>query len=338
MPLISRVGRKKLQVRFVFWGIAGVLWIGVMIHLFPIWWMFTTSIKTPEEIFTLPPTLWPKKIDFFAYRLIFQGIGFGMGGLKYPIWVYVKNSFIITGGYIFLHVPVTALAAYANSKLQRPKIARMLFLFFIGTLMVPGELTIISRYLLLYNFPFALKKSLPIPFTNLSLPSLNMVNTYYALIVPGMFGAFHFLLFKGFFDTIPDSIIHAARVDGASELSIFRRIILPMSTPIFAVVGYFAFTAIWNNFMGPLILLKSERLYPLSLALYRFQQSIEGQGGMGGVPTAEIVELGVPIELARALSWNGLMVISFIESLPVFIMFIIFREYIMKGIRLRGLK
>ena len=97
-----------------------------------------------------------------------------------------------------------------------------------------------------------------IPFTNLRFPSYNFINTYWAVILPAMFSAFNILLFKGFFDGIPNELINAARLDGASELSIFGRIILPLSKPVFAVVSYFTFSGAFNTFMWPLIVLKEK--------------------------------------------------------------------------------
>ncbi len=137
-------------------------------------------------------------------------------------------------------------------------------------------------------------------------------------------------MFKGFFDTIPSELINAARLDGASELSIFARIILPMSRPIFAVIAYFSFTTAWNQFMWPLIVLRDYRKEPLTLMLYRLQTvyAFIGEEQLEGVGHNDIPPMG----------WNLLMAISLLEAIPILIVFIIFREQLMKGIKLRGFK
>ncbi len=149
-------------------------------------------------------------------------------------------------------LPITSFAAYANSKLQTGPLARWSFLFFIGTLMMPAALTLIPNYLLTRNFPFALPDA-PSFFGSDTLvwPNVRIWDTPWAVIMPIVFQAFNFLLFKGFFDTIPNSMIQAARVDGGSEFNIFRRIVLPMSMPVFAVAIWLRSAAPGTSSCGP---------------------------------------------------------------------------------------
>jgi len=336
MPLISQIGRKKFHVRTLLIAITTILWIGVALHLFPVWWMIKTSITPTWEVFELPSRLWPSKPTLVCYKLIYYfdraWLDSGSMSVRYPLYVYIKNSCIMSFGTMALQIPITALAAYALSKLYSARLSRIMFIFFIGTMFIPFSVRIIPNYLILRHFPFPTLNIPEIPFTDKKFPSYNFLNTYWAVILPAAYSGFNLLLLKGFFDGIPDSIIHAARIDGASELGIFRRIILPLSKAVFAVVAYFSFSAAWNQFMWPLAVLKDNKLFPLSVLLYQMQYYLSQ-----GTATRPVNE-DLQAAMEAGLSINGLMAISIIESIPVFIAFIIFREQLMKGIKLRGFK
>ena len=189
----------------------------------------------------------------------------------------------------------------------------------------------IPLFLLLRYFPFAFKSIPNIPFTDIPFPHHNFLNTYWAVLLPALFRGFSFLLFKGHFDTIPGSLINAARLDGASETRIFSRIVLPLSKPVFAVVAYFTFSAAWNQFMWPLVVLTKEKMYPFSVYMYRLQSWVSSYGGEAGA--LRNIDLKIP-----PMDMNATMAAAIIQSIPVFIAFIIFREQLMKGIKLRGFK
>jgi len=333
MPLISKVGRDKLGVRALIIGITIFLWVGIFLHLFPVWWMWTTSVKMSAEIYKFPPTLWPKRPTFACYKLIFrisQEVG-TLSFIQYPVYVYFKNSLIMTGGIMLTQIPICALVAYALSKMHSPRWSRIIFLYCIGVMFVPSQISLIPSYLILRHFPFPTKHIPKIPFTNISFPYYNFLNSYWAVILPGMYSAFNVLLFKGFFDGIPDELINAARLDGASELGILRRIILPVSKPVLAVVAYFTFSGAWNSFMWPLIVIRDNKLQPMAVFIYNFQQGLTTRTAVGESP--ELKRLA-----AAGIGINGLMAVSIIETIPVFIMFLVFREYLMTGIKLRGFK
>jgi len=327
MPLISEVGRKHRRVRITFLLITGLLWLGVLIHLFPVWFSFITSIKSFWELYEMPPSLYPKAPTLYAYKVAFVPELIPLGYHFVPIQVYIKNSFILCGGVMALQIPITALAAYSVSKLHTPTLSRLLFLFFISTMLIPYQISFIPLFLLLRNFPFAFKSIPNIPFTNIPFPHYNFLNTYWAVIFPALFSGFNFLLLKGHFDSIPDSLINAARLDGASEVGIFSRIILPLSKPVFAVVAYFTFSATWNQFLWPLVVLVKEKMLPLSVHIYRLQAALE-HVGVGYHELDPVEKVG----------WNAVLALATIQSIPVFIAFIIFREQLMKGIKLRGFK
>ncbi len=338
MPLIPKVGRKRFQTRLSLFSIGAFLWIGVLLHLFPVAWMISASLKPTTEIFEKPFNLIPEKPTTASYELLFTSVsGFlstGADVFRYPMSVYLINSLIIAGLTVLLQIPITAMAAYAVSKLHAPRAARLLFFFFFGTLMVPGQIAIVPRFLLLSHFPWPTTAVPTVPFTDISLPSYSFIGTYWGIILPAAFSAFNFLLFKGFFDTLPTELIEAARMDGASEMMTLRKVMLPLARPVIAVTVYFAFTGAWNDFLGPWIILMSEQgMWPLSVVIYKLQWFLTSwqptQGSMD--PAAQRL-------ISSGVGYNALMALAVIESIPIFLAFVIFREQLMKGIQISGLK
>jgi len=200
--------------------------------------------------------------------------------------------------------------------------------------MIPGKIAIVPRFLLLSHFPWPTRDVPDVPFTDLQFPAFSFVGTYWGVILPAAFSAFNFLLFKGFFDTLPTDLIEAARIDGAGELMTLRKIMLPLARPVLAVTGYFAFTGAWNDFLGPWIMLMSEQgKWPLSVALYKLQYFL-----MNWQPSTGSMDPAAQRLLTSGIGFNALMAIAVIESIPMFIAFLIFREQLMKGIQISGLK
>lgn len=339
MPLIPKVGRRNARVRLMLGAIAAVLWIGVLLHLFPFWWMVVCSLKPTREIFERPFDMWPRNPSFASYRLLSSsieatGMNMTLDVFRYPMWVYFRNSLLIAGSTVLLQIPLTAALAYAVSKLHAPVWSKLLFFFGIGTLMVPGEISTVPRFLLLSHFPWPTPDIPRVPFTGSELPSVSFVGSYLGVILPAGFSAFNLLLFKGFFDTIPDELIDAARIDGASELCVFQRIVLPLARPIVAVTVYFAFTGAWNSFFTPWIILMSEQgKWPLSVVLYKLQFFLTSWQ-----PTQGSMDPAVQKLMASGVGFNALMALSLVESIPIFLAFLIFREQLMKGIRLSGFR
>lgn len=336
MPLIGEIGRKNWRVRIILSGITIFLWLGIVLHLFPVWWMLISSVKSINEVYQFPPSLFPLKPTLINYRILFLG---GLGGtgdtnityflFQHSLFTFIKNTFIITAAVMFLRVFSTAFAGYALSKLASPRWSRIMFLFFIGTMLVPARTFIIPRFLLVRFFPFT-SRTATFPFTDFRLPSISLMNSYWGVILPMVYNGFAVLLFKGFFDGLPDELINAARLDGASEIGIFRRIILPLSRPVFAVVAYFSFTSVWNEFLWPFIVLRNMlEKQPLSVIMYRLESFI---GQMINEP------MGTAQGALPSMGMNTVMAMAIVQTIPSFIIFILFREQLMKGVKLRGLK
>jgi multiple sugar transport system permease protein len=318
VPLIPQVGRKRLKSRLQLNGIAVFLWFGVLLHLFPVVWMISASLKSTAEIFDQPFRLWPEHPNAASYRLLFASItptGFNLSTdvFRYPMQVYLQNSLFIAALTVLIQIPITAMAAYAVSKLHAPRTAKWLFFFFIGTLMVPGQIAIVPRFLLLSHFPWPTRDVPMIPFTDVAFPAISFVGTYWGVILPAAFNAFNFLLFKGFFDTLPTDVIEAARIDGASELTTLRVVMLPLARPVVAVTTYFAFTSAWNDFLGPWIMLMSEQgKWPLSVVLYKLQFFLTSwQPSQGSMDPA------VQTLISSGVGFNALMALAVVESIQI---------------------
>ncbi len=346
MALFPKVGRSQPKMRIAWNIMLALLGFGVITHLFPFYFMLVTSFTPAIDIMTSnTPNFWPLHPTLAAWKLVYQwAANNGAGALidnsaSEPFWIYFWNSLFITFMTLLLSIPTTALAAYANSKLLRGPLARWSFLFFIGTLMVPAAVTILPSLFLTLNFPFAVPGGSVhnLPGTYNPVPTLSMFNTPWAVIVVGIFNAYNFLIFKGYFDTIPNSVLQAARVDGGSEFNIFRRIVFPMSVPVFSVISWIQFQAVWDSYLWPSLVIADNSKAPTSLAIYTVMNDFVTSGVTERASAFSQTE-AMKAALGAGLSWNGLMVLGILQTLPIFLMFLFCREYLLRGVRIQGLK
>jgi multiple sugar transport system permease protein len=345
MMLFPRVGRNQPLLRLGWWLMLALLSLGVLTHLFPFYIMIMTSITPAQDTLSTVPTLWTTHPTLAAWKLVLQwaqnnGAGALLAGSAgEPFWVYFWNSFFITALTLLISIPVTSLAAYATSKLLRGRTARWTFLFFIGTLMIPMAVLLLPMLFLTVNFPFAVPGgSIPnLPGSDQPFPTLSFYDTPWAIIIPGIFNAYNYLIFKGYFDTIPDSVLQAARVDGGSEFNIFRRIVFPMSIPVYSVIAWIQFYAVWDSFLWPQLVIQSNEKATTALAIYTVMNNFVTSGVMDRA-TALSQSAAMRSALDAGLSWNGLMVLALLQTFPIFLMFILCREYLLRGVRIQGLK
>jgi len=216
---------------------------GAILLALPFYWMASTALKDPKHIFLIPPEWIPNPMRWE---------NFWEGWTKYvPFTLYLRNSLIITVGNILGNLFSCSLAAYGFARL-RARGKNFLFMLVLGTMMLPGMVTLIPQYVL--------------------FSMIKWTDTFLPLMVPAWFGwpLFIFLL-RQFFMTIPRELDDAARIDGCSTWGILWRIILPLSGPALATVVVFGFVGNWNNFLGPLVYLRDNDLYTLALGLMRFQ-------------------------------------------------------------------
>jgi len=219
--------------------------------LLPFIWMISTSFKEPFQVFTFPPEFIPNPWSIAGYQKIFTIA---------PIGNWVLNSLYVASVITVCQLLFSSLAAYAFARIQFPG-RDVIFMGYLATMMVPGQVTLIPGYILMKYFGW--------------------IDTMSALTVPFLFGsAFGTFLLRQFFMTIPMDLEDAAKIDGCSYFGIYWRIMLPLIKPALAAVTIWTFMGAWNNFMGPLIYISSPEKMPLAYALQLFQSQHGGEPGM----------------------------------------------------------
>jgi multiple sugar transport system permease protein len=259
--------------------------------LFPLYWMFITAIKDDPQVRTVPPILIPNPMFWN---------NFADGWARYDFNLAAFNSvFRFALPVVILTLIGSLVVAYGFAKL-RWRGRGFFFGLCIATMMLPWQVTMVPLFIIFKN--------------------LGWLNSYLPLVVPALFGHPYFIfLLRQFFLSIPEELSEAARIEGAGEWGILWRIILPLSKPAIAVVVLFRFLWTWNDFLGPLIYLKDEALYPLALMIYRLQQTANSMGN-------------------TALAYPHLMAVSTIVALPVILVFILAQRTFIEGISMTGLK
>ncbi len=263
-----------------------------VLFMVPFFWMLSTSLKEPSD---LAGTNWiPARL---AWENYVDAFSFGM----WPQWTF--NTIVITLSSVVGVVVSSSMVAYSFARLRwRGRDA--MFSIVLATMMLPGVVVMIPQFVLFAKLPaFGFQGSRV------------WTNTFLPLIVPAFTGsAFYIFLLRQFMRGIPMELSEAARIDGASEFNIWWSIITPLTRPALATVAIFQFQGAWQDFMGPLLYLQSERLYTLQLGLRQFEAAA------GGAP-----------------AWNWLMAASLMVMLPVLVVFIALQRNFIEGISLSGM-
>jgi len=254
------------------------------LYILPLLWMLSTSLKTQSDVLRLPPVLIPHSPQWSNYLTIFK---------RLPLGRYFLNTLIIAVSTMIGSIVSCTFVGYGFSKLRWP-LRDFFFVVLLGTMMIPFPTVMIPLFL--------------------TFRRLGWINTYLPLIIP-TFCASPYLTFlvRQFFMSIPNELIDAARVDGASELKIYSSLILPLSKPLIIVIGVFEFLYAWNDFTGPLIYLTSQEKFTLAIGLQLFSG-------------------------AHMSEWHLQMAASTIVTLPIIVLFFILQRYFIEGITITGIK
>ena len=224
------------------WWIVLALAIGMLFMVVPFLWMVVSSLKPRAELLQAPPTWLPETVTGDNYSRLFRRLDFPR---------YFWNSTVIAVVITAANVVFCSMVGYALAKLRffgRDK----LFLLVIGTLLVPGSVTLVPLFVL--------------------MSKLGLVNSLWAVILPAAAGPLGVFLMRQFMLAIPDDLLEAARVDGAREFYIFWRIVMPLSTPAIAALGIVTFLPSWNALLWPLVVLTDEQNFTLPVALAIFSR------------------------------------------------------------------
>ncbi len=259
--------------------------IGAVIFALPFVWMVSSSLKAEQQVFTYPPQLIPDPVMWSNY----------VESLTYkPFALYVRNSLIIVVLNEIAILLMSSFCAYGFARIQF-KGRDFWFGVVLATLMVPYFVLIIPHFIM---------------FTR-----LGWIDTYLPLTVPFFFGGggFNIFLMRQFFRGIPQDLADAARVDGCNEFGIYWRVMMPLAKPALATIAIFTFLNAWNDFLGPLLYLRNDQLFTVSIGLASFR----------GVMRTR---------------WDLLMAASTAMILPVIVLFFLTQRYFIQGATLSGLK
>jgi multiple sugar transport system permease protein len=277
---------------------------GAILFIAPFAWLLSASFQPMGDIFSWPPQWIPKHPTLHGYRS-FLGIGSDAVGSP-QAWRWFANSAFVATSVTVLQLFFNSLAAYVFAKRQFPG-KNAIFLVFLATMMVPGQVTLIPNYLVLKHIPLFGGNNL------LGQGGSGWLDSYYGLILPGAVSAFGIFLMRQYMSSIPDELLDAARIDGASEFKIYARIVMPLCGPALAATGIFTFVAAWEDFFWPLIIVSTPEHYtaPLGLALFVVKNRTD---------------------------WSVVMAGSVIATLPMVIVFMFFQRRFIQGIAVSGLK
>jgi multiple sugar transport system permease protein len=289
--LVSPLTLQRPAARVVYWTVVGLLVLSTLVTFGPLYWMFSSALKPSLEIFQTPPTIWPLHPAWNNYLTAWNV-------LQYPR--YFLNTVILAAGAVLLQLAVSATAAFALSKL-RPAGKNFIQFVLFSTLMVPPVVYLIPQFVNISSLP---------------LIHVSLINNWAGVWLPEAANALNILILKSFFDDIPRDLTDAARLDGAGDWQIFRRIILPLSRPALAVVTIFTVVASWKDFLWPLLVLFNPEVQSLSVAIYH--------------------ESG--INSTFPVPFNFLMAGLVLASIPPIALFLVFQRQIIRGVNLSGLK
>ncbi|OCT13405.1 ABC transporter permease [Paenibacillus pectinilyticus] len=274
---------KSLKIFYVL--LASILGI---IFILPILWMVSNSFKTDVEVMAPVFHLFPQQFTWDNFHTIFVG-----GDVEVPIFRWMFNSFFVGFAATLLVVLLDAMAAYALAKLDIP-FKKTLFALFIGSMMVPGIISFLPQYL---NFS-----------------NLNLINTYYVLILPYSGGALGVFMLIQFFQGFPNEIIEAARIDGANKWQVFASVLMPSSVSIVTTLSIFTFMSVFNDYVWPFFTVTDLEMRTLT-------------AGVAVMATGSFTQ-----------SYGKLMALATLSTVPTLIIFLIGQRQFIQSITATGVK
>jgi multiple sugar transport system permease protein len=278
---------------------------GAILFVAPFAWLLSSSFKPIGDIFSWPPQWIPEHPTTANYKL-FLGLGPQDARSAEFIGRWFINSAFVATSITVLQLFFNSLAAYAFAKRRFPG-RNAIFVLFLATMMIPGQVTLIPSYLVLKSIPLFGGNDI------LGHGGHGWLDSYYGLIMPGAVSAFGIFLIRQYMLTIPDEYLDAARIDGASEFKIYWKVVVPLAKPALAATAIFTFIYAWEDFFWPLIIITSPDHYtvPLGLALY---------------------------VVRNRTSWDIVMAGSVLATLPMIFIFAVFQRYFIRGLAITGLK
>ncbi|MGO4269428.1 carbohydrate ABC transporter permease [Paenibacillus sp. TAF58] len=268
-----------------------------IVMVVPFVWSLITSIRPDEEIFMLPIQWIPSSITMEHYRKAFELVPFGL---------YFWNSFYLAFMGVLFNLLFGSLSGYAFAKLHF-RGRDSLFKILLAAMMIPGVVTMIPQFFVLKHIPFMGGNDW------LGGGGNGLLNSFWAIILPGASGSFAVFFMRQFFVSLPSDLQEVARIEGSGELRIFWNIYIPLAKPALATLGIFTFQAGWNSFLGPLIMLNdpAKKTIQLGLAAFTYNKQVD---------------------------FGPLMAGALIAVVPILILFLLLQKYFVQGIAFTGTK
>lgn len=269
--------------------------------LFPLYWLFNTSLTPATLTVKFPPDIIPINATLNNFRAVVRSSG--LSKIPIPgtdeiwqvprIYLWFGNTSFIALLSTAVHLMFDSMAGYAFAKRKFPG-SNVLFVMILAALMIPPQVTLVPLYLMITQW--------------------KLVNTYAGAILPGLADVIGIFLLKQYIQTLPSELEEAARMDGASEWTIYTKIILPLTTPALAVTAIFAFQRYWNAFIWPLIVMQNPDMFTL-------------QVGLAYIHTSEF-----------GMDYGLLLAGAALAAIPMVIFFFAFQKYFMQGLRIGAIK
>lgn len=278
----NRCGAKGKRHRLSRAGVILLLAVTI-VTLFPFYWMFVTAVKPIDEVLVYPPKLLPSKIIWSNFAKSMKAANFTR---------YFMNSFMVTAVSTTITIFINLLAGYSFAK-YKFKYKECMFLIVLSTLMIPLQVTMIPTFIIASR--------------------IGIRNSLIGLALPPCAEAFGLFMARQFISEIPDELLEAGRIDGATEFTIFSRIVVPNVRPLISVLVIFTVMWRWNDLQWPLIMISKESLYTVQLGL----SMLNG---------------------AQYVNWNDIMSASLISIIPVMAVFFIFQKQFVQGMAASGIK
>lgn len=287
-PAIRQTRKALIYMALI--GLSGII-------LAPFLMIVALALSSPAEVFAWPPVLIPDNIRWDNFTRVFEVTNFGRA---------MFNTFIIASVSTIGIVFIDGLAGYAFAKMRFPG-RRTMFFLILATLMVPVHVTIIPLFIMFRSFPLAGGNDIT------GSGGFGILNSYPSMVLPFLATAYGTYLMTSFMRMLPDNLVEAARMDGAHEFAIFWKIYLPLAAPALAVIAMFNFTAVWNEFLIPLVMTSTSDMKVIQTALADFSDQ-------------------------ETVLWNLLMAAVLISILPLVLMFIIGQKHLVRGVAVGGTK
>ncbi|GHH28698.1 carbohydrate ABC transporter permease [Streptomyces rubradiris] len=249
--LISPAALARPRGKALYWTVfTAVVVLFALAFLFPVYWMVTGALKSPDEVARTPPTLLPEHWRPGGYTDAWEL-------MELPR--HLGNTLVQAAGAWAFQLVFCTAAAYSLAKL-RPAFGKVVLGGVLATLMVPAQALVVPKYLTVADLP---------------LIHTSLLNDPLAVWLPAVANAFNLYLLKRFFDQLPRDVLEAAEIDGAGKLRVLWSVVLPMSRPVLGVVSIFALVAVWQDFLWPLMVFSDTGEQPVSVALVQLSQNVQ---------------------------------------------------------------